>query len=99
MVAVVALFYSVGYWNNFFNALLYLNDSAMWPLQLVLRLYVVQGAPLPSAGDVAGERAAVAVDPDGRRGCGHDSDPLRLPVPAAVLHPRRAQRSDQGLAR
>jgi len=52
VVAVVALFYAVGYWNNFFNALLYLNDSSMWPLQLVLRLYVVQGAPLPSAGDV-----------------------------------------------
>lgn len=53
VVAVVALFYAVGYWNNFFNALLYLNDSSMWPLQLVLRLYVVQGAPLPAAGDVA----------------------------------------------
>jgi putative aldouronate transport system permease protein len=52
VVAVIALFYAVGYWNNFFNALLYLNDSSMWPLQLVLRLYVVQGAPLPSAGDV-----------------------------------------------
>jgi ABC-type glycerol-3-phosphate transport system permease component len=53
VIAVVALFYAVSYWNDFFNALLYLNDSAMWPLQLVLRLYVVQGAPLPSAGDVA----------------------------------------------
>ena len=52
VIAVVALFYAVGYWNDFFNALLYLNDSSMWPLQLVLRLYVVQGAPLPSAGDV-----------------------------------------------
>lgn len=52
-VAVVALFYAVSYWNDFFNALLYLNDNSMWPLQLVLRLYVVQGAPLPSAGDVA----------------------------------------------
>ena len=52
VIAVVALFYAVSYWNDFFNALLYLNDSAMWPLQLVLRLYVVQGAPLPSAGDV-----------------------------------------------
>ena len=52
VVAVIALFYAVGYWNDFFTALLYLNDSAMWPLQLVLRLYVVQGAPLPSAGDV-----------------------------------------------
>ena len=53
VIAVVALFYAVNYWNDFFNALLYLNDSSMWPLQLVLRLYVVQGAPLPSAGDVA----------------------------------------------
>jgi len=52
VVAVVALFYAVSYWNDFFTALLYLNDSSMWPLQLVLRLYVVQGAPLPSAGDV-----------------------------------------------
>jgi ABC-type glycerol-3-phosphate transport system permease component len=52
VVAVIALFYAVAYWNDFFTALLYLNDSAMWPLQLVLRLYVVQGAPLPSAGDV-----------------------------------------------
>jgi putative aldouronate transport system permease protein len=53
VIAVVALFYAVSYWNDFFTALLYLNDSSMWPLQLVLRLYVVQGAPLPSAGDVA----------------------------------------------
>jgi ABC-type glycerol-3-phosphate transport system permease component len=52
VLAVIALFYAVNtYWNAFFNALLYLNDSAMWPLQLVLRLYVVQGAPLPTAGE------------------------------------------------
>jgi ABC-type glycerol-3-phosphate transport system permease component len=52
VLAVIALFYAVNtYWNSFFNALLYLNDSAMWPLQLVLRLYVVQGAPLPTAGE------------------------------------------------
>jgi putative aldouronate transport system permease protein len=49
VIAVIALFYAVQYWNNFFNALLYLNDNSMWPLQLVLRLYVVQGAPLPGA--------------------------------------------------
>src|SRR5262249_55369708 len=52
VVAVVALFIAVAYWNDFFRALLYLNDSSMWPLQLVLRLYVVQGAPLPTAGEV-----------------------------------------------
>ena len=52
VIAVVGLFYAVSYWNDFFNALLYLNDNAMWPLQLVLRTYVVQGSPLPLAGDV-----------------------------------------------
>src|SRR6266849_9824887 len=55
VIAVVALFYAVSYWHDFFNALLYLNDSSMWPLQLIVRLYVVQGAPLPGAGDVAGD--------------------------------------------
>jgi putative aldouronate transport system permease protein len=49
VLAVIALFYAVGYWNDFFNALLYLNDSSMWPVQLVLRQYVLQGTPL---GDV-----------------------------------------------
>ena len=41
VLAVVALFYAVSYWNSFFSALLYLNDIAMWPLQLVLRTFVV----------------------------------------------------------
>jgi putative aldouronate transport system permease protein len=49
VLAVIALFYAVGYWNAFFNALLYINDNARWPLQLVLRLYVLQGAPLPGS--------------------------------------------------
>jgi putative aldouronate transport system permease protein len=50
VIAVVALFYGVGYWNAFFNALLYLQDSAKWPLQLVLRSYVLEGVELPGAG-------------------------------------------------
>ena len=49
VIAVVALFYAVAYWNAFFNALLYLNDNSMYPLQLVLRNYVLQRAPLPGA--------------------------------------------------
>lgn len=46
VVAVVGLFYAVGYWNSFFGALLYLNDSSKWPLQLVLRTYVVNGVEI-----------------------------------------------------
>lgn len=47
VIAVVALFYGVGYWNAFFNAMLYINDNDKWPLQLVLRSYVLQGVSLP----------------------------------------------------
>lgn len=42
VIAVVGLFYAVTYWNAFFNAMLYLNDSGKWPVQLLLRTYVVQ---------------------------------------------------------
>ncbi len=40
VIAVVGLFYAVGYWNDFFRALLYLDDSSKWPLQTLMRTYV-----------------------------------------------------------
>jgi putative aldouronate transport system permease protein len=50
-VAVIGLFYAVTYWNAFFNALLYINDASKWPMQMVLRTYVVNNAAL-SGGQV-----------------------------------------------
>jgi putative aldouronate transport system permease protein len=52
VLAVVALFYGVALWSDYFNALLYLNNTAMWPIQLVLRLYVLQGNALTGAQQV-----------------------------------------------
>ncbi len=49
VIAVVALFYGVGIWNAFFNAVLYIYDASKWPIQLVLRQYVLQGSSLSSA--------------------------------------------------
>jgi len=49
VLSVIGLFYAVAYWNAFFSALLYLNDSKLWPLQLVLRTYVINDAQLGSA--------------------------------------------------
>ncbi|MEV0289528.1 carbohydrate ABC transporter permease [Kribbella sp. NPDC050820] len=46
VIAVVGLFYAVGFWNAFFNALLYLNDTSKWPVQVILRTYVLQGKSL-----------------------------------------------------
>ena len=37
IIAVMALFYAVGHWNSYYNALLYMRTSAYHPLQLVLR--------------------------------------------------------------
>ncbi len=51
VIAVIGLFYAVSYWNAFFNALLYLNDNSQWPLQLIVRMYVLQGSSLNAAGD------------------------------------------------
>lgn len=48
VLAVVGLFYAVGYWNSFFNAMIYINDTAKWPIQVVLNQYVVQGSALTS---------------------------------------------------
>jgi ABC-type glycerol-3-phosphate transport system permease component len=42
VIAVVGLFIAVGYWNNYFGPLLYLNDQTKWPLQLVMRSFVLQ---------------------------------------------------------
>ncbi|MEV4265789.1 carbohydrate ABC transporter permease [Kribbella sp. NPDC049584] len=56
VLAVVGLFYAVGYWNAFFNAMLYISDTAKWPLQLVLRTYVINNTEL-SSGDLGGAAA------------------------------------------
>jgi len=42
-LAAFSLFYAVGHWNTFFDAILYLNDSTKWTLQVVLRQLVVMG--------------------------------------------------------
>ncbi|NHN32068.1 carbohydrate ABC transporter permease [Paenibacillus agricola] len=38
------LFFGVGYWNTFFNAMLYINDHTKWPLQMLLRNMIVDSS-------------------------------------------------------
>ncbi|MCM3633874.1 carbohydrate ABC transporter permease [Paenibacillus camelliae] len=42
IIAVMVLYHVVGFWNGFFDALIYLNDGNKYPLQLVLRNILVQ---------------------------------------------------------
>ncbi|GAB2598525.1 carbohydrate ABC transporter permease [Pseudactinotalea suaedae] len=37
MIAVIALMYAIVQWNSYFDALIYLRDESLYPLQLVLR--------------------------------------------------------------
>lgn len=43
VIAVMVLFYSVGHWNSYFQALIYLQDQDKFPLQLILRQILIQG--------------------------------------------------------
>jgi putative aldouronate transport system permease protein len=42
IIAVISLYYAVGHWNQYFNAMIYLKTPSMYPLQLVLRQILVQ---------------------------------------------------------
>ena len=43
IIAVMVIFYGVGHWNSYFNALLYLKSREKYPLSLVLREILLQG--------------------------------------------------------
>jgi putative aldouronate transport system permease protein len=51
-MATFGLFFAVSYWNVFFNALLYINNSKLWPLQMVLRQMLVESNTGDASGDL-----------------------------------------------
>ncbi|MFC7328412.1 carbohydrate ABC transporter permease [Marinactinospora rubrisoli] len=63
VTAVIGLFYAVGYWNAFFNAVLYINDNSRWPLQVILRQYVLQQQSI-TAGSLVDPSTATALPPN-----------------------------------
>lgn len=59
IIAVMALFYGVGHWNGYFNALIYLSDKELYPLQLVLREILVLQDMSSSNTNMSGSMAEV----------------------------------------
>ncbi len=43
VVAVIGLFYAVGYWNTWFNALLYIDSNDKFPIQRILQSMILLG--------------------------------------------------------
>jgi putative aldouronate transport system permease protein len=54
VIGVVGLFYAVGYWNAWFNALLYIDNSDKFPLQIVLRSMILLGQSPQFSGATTG---------------------------------------------
>lgn len=49
-IATVALFYAVGHWNSWTNALLYIRKQELMPLQMVLRALLIQNEAVEVTG-------------------------------------------------
>lgn len=57
ILAVIGLWTAVGIWNSWFNALIYLTDQNLQPLQLILRQLLItnQTLQIQATGDVASQ--------------------------------------------
>jgi len=53
VIAVMILFYSVGHWNSWFSAMIYLRDRSLFPLQLILREILIQNSTQFMSSDAA----------------------------------------------
>ncbi len=62
IIAVMALYYGVGHWNSYFNAMIYLDDRSKYPLQLFLREILIK-SQLTAAmmGDAVDTETALAL--------------------------------------
>jgi putative aldouronate transport system permease protein len=49
-IATISLFYAVTYWNTYMTAILYINDSAKWPIQVLLRQIVIVSSGMQAEG-------------------------------------------------
>lgn len=57
ILAAIGLFYAVANWNNYFGAILYIRDTSLWPIQVLLRSVVLQSQDQFSMLDTAAEMA------------------------------------------
>jgi ABC-type glycerol-3-phosphate transport system permease component len=63
IIAVLTLFYAVGHWNSYFDAMLYLRSQDLFNIQLILRIAIsnVQQLMTQTGGDMAAQQMALAL--------------------------------------
>ncbi len=62
LMATMVLFYAVSHWNSFFPALIYLNDTSRYPIQIILRNVVIQGDVGAQTTETSGVMGTLVVD-------------------------------------
>ena len=59
IIAVLVLYQFVGQWNSYFDAMIYLDDANLQPLQLVIRSILIQNTP--ASGMIADVQSTAAM--------------------------------------
>lgn len=59
-IAVLILYYAVGHWNSWFNAMIYLKSRLKFPLQLILREILIQNDTTALTAGDTGDKLAIA---------------------------------------
>lgn len=51
LIGVLVVYYAIGHWNEYFNALIYVSNKELQPLQMVLREILIQNSTIEMAMD------------------------------------------------
>ena len=62
IIATMILFNAVGYWNNWYNAFLYLDEKEMWPVAYYLRTIISGASTSADPGEVSAEKLQIAAN-------------------------------------
>ena len=92
VISVIALWTAVGQWNSYFNALLYLQDPKLHPLQLIMRNILITNQVFASMG--TGEAAMIAMR---RANLVRYSMIIIATVPIMCVYPFIQKHFDQGV--
>lgn len=62
IMATMVLFYAVGYWNNWYNVYLYIDDKSKWTVAYYLRTIIIGASTSADPGEVTAEAMQIAAN-------------------------------------
>ncbi|HIU18754.1 MAG TPA: carbohydrate ABC transporter permease [Candidatus Limiplasma stercoravium] len=92
VISVIALWTAVGQWNSYFNALIYIRDDSLYPLQLIMRNILITNQNFAALG--TGEAAMIAMR---RANLVRYSMIIIATVPIMCVYPFIQKHFDQGV--